>query len=104
VAGRTAGGHRIYRQQHYKMLMFILRAKHLGFGQTDVRRLVDMADPSRTDCGNVRQLADHQLKETRSKIRKLQQLEKTLNDLIANCESGNIPAECPMIDSLLDEM
>ena len=102
-ADRTEGGHRKYREEHYKMLMFILRAKHLGFGQTDVRRLVEMADPARTNCDNVQELAEHQLQETQAKLRNLRQLEKSLKNLIASCESEGASAECPMIDSLLDE-
>ncbi len=85
------------------MLVFLLRAKRLGFSQNDVRALVEMADPARTNCDNVQKLADQQLHEVQKKIANLRKLEKSLQDLVANCESEGALADCPMIDSLLDE-
>lgn len=102
-AGRTAGGHRKYNREHFKMLMFLLRAKHLGFSQKDVRALVEMADSDRTNCDNVQKLADRQLHEVQNKIAHLKKLEKSLQDLVTNCESEGAQADCPMIDSLLDD-
>ena len=102
-AWRTEGGHRKYDREHFKMLVFLLRAKHLGFSQNDVRALVEMADPARTNCDNVQKLADQQLHEVQKKIVNLRKLEKSLQDLVSNCESEGALADCPMIDSLLDE-
>ena len=102
-AWRTEGGHRKYNREHFKMLMFLLRAKHLGFSQNDVRALVEMADPARTNCDNVQKLADQQLHEVQKKIVHLRKLEKSLQELLANCASEGALADCPMIDSLLDE-
>ncbi len=102
-AWRTEGGHRKYNREQFKMLMFLLRAKHLGFSQNDVRLLVEMADPARTNCDNVQKLADQQLSVVQKKITNLRKLEKSLQDLVANCESEGAMADCPMIDSLLDD-
>ena len=102
-ARRTLGGHRQYDEAQYKLLIFILRARQLGFSQPDVRRLLRMADPGRTKCDVVHDLASHQLDTVRRKIRHLRRLEKTLKELILNCETDGEAKECPMIDSLLDE-
>lgn len=99
---RTAGGHRKYSENQYRLLMFIRRAKTLGFSQPDVRRLVSMANPDRTDCESVHGLATHQRQVVQEKIRDLKQLEETLKNLISDCESEEKPAQCPMIASLLD--
>lgn len=102
-ARRSIGGHRQYDENQLRLLKFILRAKQLGFGQPDVRRLLRLANPARTDCEQVHELASHQLVEVRRKLHNLRQLEKTLKSLIQSCESGGKAMECPMIDSLLDE-
>ncbi len=102
VAERSKGVHRKFRETHYKMLKGILHAEHLDFGQYDDRRLVEMADPAKTDCDNVQDLAAQKLSETRAKIRDLRQLEKSLETLFRNCETGRVSAECPLIDSLMD--
>ncbi len=103
VAPRTPGGHRMYDEAQYKLLIFILRARQLGFSQPDVRRLMQMANPVRTDCDVVHELASHQLESVQSKIRSLRRLEKTLEELIADCKSGIGARECPMIESMLDD-
>jgi MerR family mercuric resistance operon transcriptional regulator len=103
-AGRSMGGHRQYGENQLKLLQFILRAKHLGFSQPDVRRLLKMADPAKTDCNQVHHMATHQLVEVQNKLRNLRNLEKTLKGLIKNCEAGGGDMDCPMIDSLLDEV
>ena len=102
-ARRTFGGHRQYGEQQYKLLLFILRAKQLGFSQPDVRRLLQMADPLKTNCDEVHDLASQQLVDVQKKLRNLRKLEKTLKGLIKTCETEGAAMECPMIDSLLDE-
>ncbi len=103
VAPRTPGGHRMYDEAQYKLLIFILRARQLGFSQPDVRRLMLMANPVRTNCEVVHDLAIHQLQSVRSKLKALRRLERTLNELITECESGGGRYACPMIESMLGE-
>ena len=103
VAGRSIGGHRQYDNEQLRLLRFILRARQLEFSQPDVRRLLQMANPERTNCEQVHNLATSQLVEVHKKIRDLTQLEKTLKGLIQNCETDGKSMDCPMIDSLLDE-
>ena len=100
-AGRSFGGHRQYDKQHLRLLQFILRAKQLGFGQDDVRKLLQMASPGNTDCGRVHELASHQLTDIQERLRDLRQLEKTLKDLVHSCETEGRAAHCPVIDALL---
>lgn len=100
-AGRSFGGHRQYDKQHLRLLQFILRAKQLGFGQDDVRKLLQMASPGNTDCERVHELASHQLTDVQERLRDLRQLEKTLRELVNSCEAEGQAAHCPVIDSLL---
>jgi DNA-binding transcriptional MerR regulator len=102
-ASRTEGGHRRYTLDQYRMLVLIRRARKLGFTQSDVRHLVQMANPEKTLCKDVYQLAQTQLTDVREKIADLSQLEKTLLELISDCDAQGSPTDCPMIESLLDE-
>jgi MerR family copper efflux transcriptional regulator len=102
-ARRTPGGHRQYDEEQYKLLTFILRARQLGFGQPDVRRLLRMADPGRTECGVVHDLASRQLDTVQKRIRHLKRLERTLRQLVEDCETLGEARACPLIESLLDE-
>jgi MerR family mercuric resistance operon transcriptional regulator len=41
---RTAGGHRVYREEHLKRLTFIRRSRELGFTLDQVRNLLLLVD------------------------------------------------------------
>ena len=74
----------------------------LGFSQPDVRRLIHMADPEKTNCEEARKLASDQLDEVGKKIRALTRLRGNLTSLIERCDSQGTVGDCPLIDSLLD--
>jgi MerR family mercuric resistance operon transcriptional regulator len=55
--GRTRGGHRVYEAEHIRRLVFIRRARELGFGIGDIRALLALAEPKRISCDKVRAIA-----------------------------------------------
>jgi MerR family transcriptional regulator, mercuric resistance operon regulatory protein len=54
---RSAGGYRLYGDEHLKRLTFVRRARTLGFSIDEVRRLLHLADHRRRPCAEVRVLA-----------------------------------------------
>ena len=102
-ANRSYGGHRQFYENQLRMLQFILRAKQLGFSQPEVRQLLQMAIPAKTNCNQVHDLANNQLAVVQKKLKNLSKLEKTLKGLIESCETQGAAMACPMIDSLLDD-
>lgn len=96
---RSGGRHRIYEDQHRRRLLFIRRARDLGFSQPDVRALLGLGAEHDLTCGEVKSLTDLHLSAIRGKIRDLRRLEDVLCDLAGRCGSGEAPT-CPILEAL----
>jgi MerR family transcriptional regulator, mercuric resistance operon regulatory protein len=96
---RTAGGHRSYTPEHLRRLLFICRARELGFGVEQVRLLLTLSDPRRASCAEVRTLAARHLEDIRARMRQLRKAESILADMIAHC-SGEAGLPCPVLSAL----
>ena len=97
---RTAGGHRIYGDDHVKRLRFIRRCRQLGFSMDEIQALLGLVDGSSYTCREVKTLTLEHAASVQSKIADLRRMEKTLLEISSRCEGGEVP-ECPIIDALL---
>ncbi len=98
--GRTAGGHRMYTDDHKRQLNFIRRCRELGFAISEITGLLDLAQTDEKTCEQVRQATAAHLVDVQAKIKDLRAMERTLKDLIGQCDA-NSTAGCPIIDILL---
>ena len=96
---RTAAGHRLYSSEVQSHLRFILRGRDLGFSIEELRGLLCIVDSHEYSCGEVLALTRNHLDDVRQKVADLKKLEKTLADVSAQCEGGDVP-ECPIVDAL----
>jgi MerR family mercuric resistance operon transcriptional regulator len=96
---RTEGGHRIYGPTETRMLVFIRRARELGFSLDEIRALLDLGGPGNASCADVRKVATRHLDDIRAKIGDLKKLERLLAKTIARCSGNRVP-ECPVLDIL----
>ena len=96
---RTASGHRLYAPGDQARLGFILRGRDLGFSIEELKSLLSLVDSHHYSCGEVRDLTNNHLVSVRAKIADLTRLERTLADVSARCEGGDVP-ECAIIDTL----
>lgn len=96
---RSAGGHRLYGESHGRRLVFIRRARELGFSLDEVRGLLGLARGRDRTCDEVRELTERHVAEIRGKIRDLKRLERLLSDLTRQCRGDTVP-DCPILDAL----
>jgi len=97
---RTEGGHRLYEEAHRRRLTFIRRARELGFGIEEIRALLDLAEPERRSCDDVREIAAAHLVDVRAKIADLQRLEAVLAETISRCAVHAAAPACPVLEIL----
>ena len=97
---REANGYRYYEPSHRKWLDFILRSKALGFSQDEVRRLTDLANAPNSTCQDVHELIVDHIRDVRTRLGELKQLEKSLLRLESKCIDETLH-ECPVIDELM---
>src|SRR5262249_1889896 len=96
---RTAGGRRIYGSNDLRMLVFLRRARELGFSLDDIRALLRLGGPEKAACREVRRIAAHHLDDIRVKGGDLRKLERLLARTGAQCTGTSAP-DCPVLDIL----
>ena len=96
---RAANGYRAYGETGLKRLSFIRRCRELGFSLDEVRGLLGLVDGGDYTCAEVRDLSIVRLGDVRQKIRDLRKMERTLKEMVSQCDGGLVP-ECPIVDRL----
>ena len=93
------GRYRNYGASDVERLVFVRRARELGFTLDDVGALLRLAGAGSRACGEVRSLAAHHLADVRAKIAELRRMETALANSVRRCDAGEAPS-CPMIETL----
>jgi MerR family mercuric resistance operon transcriptional regulator len=99
ATARTAGGHRIYSEDHVKRLQFIRRCRELGFSLGEIEGLLELDRGENKTCEQVRHATEVHLRDVQEKISDLTKMEDTLIELISQCDDLSSPT-CPIIESL----
>ncbi|MDT7953198.1 MAG: helix-turn-helix domain-containing protein [Acetobacteraceae bacterium] len=96
---RRRGRYRYYAAEDVGRLIFVRRARELGFTLDEVRALLRLAASGHDACAEVRTLAAKHLTDVRAKIADLRSMERTLAKAVRECDDG-AQASCPLIDAL----
>lgn len=96
---RSAGGHRIYTEGHAGQLKFIRRCRELGFAISEIDGLLGLVVAQEKSCEQVRRATETHLSDVKNKIKDLRKMERTLKELIGQCDANSSPA-CPVIEAL----
>ena len=94
---KPISGYRSYPGETARKLKFIQRAKELGFTLAEIKELL-LLDGG--DCQQTQEIASQKLKLIRQKIKYLQIMSATLEELLQSCESNPNTSACPIIDTL----
>ena len=95
---RTASGRRVFDRDDLRVLVFIRRARELGFALEEIRELLRLADKNGS-CRQGRDVTLPRLADIRSKLRDLRKIEETLAATLARCSGQDVP-ECAILDTL----
>ena len=97
---RNGVGHRRYGEEAVRRLRFINRAKQLGFSLGEIDILLSLrADPGASNH-KVKRATEAKLEATRAKIRDLERIADTLEELAAACDGEGTTSECPILKAL----
>ncbi|RSZ33213.1 MULTISPECIES: MerR family DNA-binding protein [unclassified Variovorax] len=95
-----AYGHR-YTHEHVSVLRFARRAYALGFGMSDITRLLALRQNEHRRSAEVKRIALSRSEELESRIEELQATKRVLERLAGLCLGDHQPA-CPILDELLE--
>ncbi len=101
---RSGAGYRLYSEDDKKRLLFILKAKELGFDTSSIGSLLEISDGGDTySRSEVKSLTESHIEEVARKIKDLQRLKKRLVEISSHCDGSSASAQqCPIITTLFE--
>ncbi|HEV2300479.1 MAG TPA: helix-turn-helix domain-containing protein [Stellaceae bacterium] len=94
------GRYRRFAAVDIRRLVFVRRARALGFTLDEVRTLLQLSlTDARNACEDVRRVSAGHLADVRARIADLRAMERVLANTIRECNSGR-HSGCPLIDAL----
>ena len=100
-ANRTFANYRLYSEADLHRLRFIKRGRSLGFSMKQIQELLGLWSDPRRASAQVKKLAQSHAAELGQKIREMQAMQRTLEQLARHCHGDDRPA-CPILDDLAD--
>lgn len=100
---RLENGYRQFPNDVVRTIRFIQEAQSLGFTLNEIRSLLSIREGETQDCDNVQKLARDKQASIQNKIEQLKRMERTLDELIEQCEQNGTYDYCPIIESLQPE-
>lgn len=93
-------GYRDYSSKILERLLFIKRAKTLGFTLEEIAGLLSMESAR---CDEIQEMATIKLADVRSRLADLKRMEVVLNELVLSCQTNPNKAGCPIIETLIKD-
>lgn len=97
-AGRLASGYRRYGNHELKRLLFIRRAKALGFTLADIRELLSLSD--QRSVPRIKKAAEARLADIERRLAELRQVRDGLRKLVTACPGHGRAEACPILNAL----
>ena len=98
-ATRTFANYRLYNDADVHRLRFIKRARTFGFSLEHIQVLLDLWSNPRRASAKVKALAQAHAEDLAQKVREMQAMQRTLEDLARHCHGDDRPT-CPILDDL----
>lgn len=98
---RTGAGYRAYGPEHLERLNFVRHCRSLDMPLAEIRRLIDLSTDKMVSCDEVNALVGAHLGRVQAKRRSLEELEKQLTVLNAQCAAGHRVADCGILEELI---
>ena len=99
---RARSGYRIYPPEVVKRILFIQRAKELGFSLKEIAELLNLRQTAQVGCADVKRVAIAKMQNIEKKLKDLQGMHAALATLATRCDGKSALGECPILDALED--
>ncbi|MBX3707893.1 MAG: heavy metal-responsive transcriptional regulator [Pseudomonadales bacterium] len=100
-ATRLPSGYRRYGAAELRRLLFIRRAKALGFSLPEVQELLELS--SRKSVASIKRAAEAKLADIDRRIDELNQIRHGLESLVEACPGHGRAEACPILHALAGE-
>jgi MerR family transcriptional regulator, copper efflux regulator len=97
---RTPSGYRQYPEEAVNRIRFIKHAQELGFSLQEIQELLGLRVRHGAACDAVAQRTRTKIDVVEQKIRDLQRMRRTLEQLAEACTARRPTDECPILEAL----
>jgi len=97
---RRASGYRSYDDGVVRQLLFIRRAKNLGFTLEEIRELLTLSTDRQRGVKAVKKRAQERLAAIDERIAELTRVRNGLEQLVDACPGHGSPDQCPILQAL----
>ncbi len=97
---RTPAGYRQYSEDAVARLRFIKHAQDLGFSLQEIQELLGLRVRHGAACDTVERKTRQKIEVVQQRIRDLQRMSRTLEQLAAACTARRPTDDCPILDVL----
>ena len=97
---RKRSGYRQYPPAAVERVLFIRRAKELGFTLKEVIELLELRVAPDKSCADVRALAKAKVADVEEKMAELARIKAALDRLARACRGKGPTSECPILEAL----
>lgn len=98
-AARADNGYRQYRDSDLEELLFLSRARQVGFDLGECRQLLELLRDHGRHSAHARELVLEKGRQVRRRIEELQAMQRQLDDMARRCNGDEGP-ECAILDDL----
>lgn len=97
---RTSAGYRVYPEDAVERVLFIRRAKELGFTLDECRDLLTLKVAHGKSCASVRDRALAKLADIDGKMSDLERMRQALGALVDRCSGDEGTDDCTILDAI----
>ncbi len=97
---RGESGYRRYPPETVVRLLFIRRAKQLGFSLAEIRELLSLQQSPNATCSDIRGRAAAKVADIEARIRDLERMRAALSALVNACSGRGPASRCPIMEAL----
>jgi Hg(II)-responsive transcriptional regulator len=97
---RRSSGYRHYPTETITRILFIKRAQKLGFSLNEISKLLNLRVTPNGSCDEARDYAEAKIREIEEKVRQLNSIKRTLEDLVGACQKRSPTDNCPILQAL----
>jgi len=97
---RPVSGFRTYPTETVSRVLFIRRAKELGFSLREIHELLNLQVSSTSSCSEVRRRAEYKIADIENKMETLKSMKKVLSKLVSACNAARASTPCPILSIL----
>jgi len=100
---RTRSNYRSYPEGTERRLVFIRKARNLGFTLQEIGQLLTLSEDCQAESRDVRERAQQKLRDLDARIQEMERMRQSLARLVQACSGHGPRSQCPILEALSDD-